>query len=227
MIAWSADRYDRGAPLARPKGKEPLGETGLSDLAVLYRTNYQAAALEQCFKKEGIPYVVAGRDDFLADPAVRAALAFCRLLLNPGDAASLLLCLQAESMAAAGLDEKAWAEYSAGEKSVAALADLLERSGRRSPAVAEGLSRLAGLLRKYEPLAREEKPARLLEAWLADSGMDESGPLELLLHTAPMYDDLPSLITISPRPESDIVRSGGRSYGGRGIAADHACSERT
>ena len=198
-----------------PKGKETAaGEArSFSDFAVLYRTNYQAAALEQCFKKEGIPYVVAGRDDFLADPAVRAALAFCRLLLNPGDAASLLLCLQAESMAAAGLDGKAWAEYNAGEKSATALADLLERSGQRSPAAAEGLCRLAGLLRKYEPLAREEKPARLLEAWLADSGMDESGPLELLLHTAPMYDDLASFIhNLTLGREGDVVRSSGKVY---------------
>ena len=42
---------DRGAPLARPRARSRGGETrSFFDFAVLYRTNYQAAALEQCLK---------------------------------------------------------------------------------------------------------------------------------------------------------------------------------
>lgn len=43
---------------------------GFEEIAVLYRTRRQAELLEKCLKKEGIPYIVAGRDDFLLEPAV-------------------------------------------------------------------------------------------------------------------------------------------------------------
>lgn len=58
---------------------------GFSDIAVLYRTHRQAALLEKCLRKEGIPYRVAGRDAFLADPEVRGSISFFRSLLNPED----------------------------------------------------------------------------------------------------------------------------------------------
>jgi len=67
-------------------------QRGLSDIAVLYRTNRQARVLEQCLKTEGIPYVVAGRGDFLDDPHVRSAIAFFRCLMYPGDRVSARIC---------------------------------------------------------------------------------------------------------------------------------------
>ncbi len=77
---------------AHRHSKNRPGARGLSDIAVLYRTNMQARALEQCLKKEGIPYTVAGRDTFLEDPHVRRALAFFRCVLNPGDLISKRIC---------------------------------------------------------------------------------------------------------------------------------------
>lgn len=53
------------------------------DIAVLYRTHRQAALLEKCLKKEGIPYVVAGREDFLMEPEVRGTICFFKSLQNP------------------------------------------------------------------------------------------------------------------------------------------------
>ncbi|MCI8401063.1 MAG: UvrD-helicase domain-containing protein [Lachnospiraceae bacterium] len=65
------------------KAQEDRPVRGFSDIAVLYRTHRQAALLEKCFRQEGIPYVVAGREDFLTEPGVRAALYFFRHLLCP------------------------------------------------------------------------------------------------------------------------------------------------
>lgn len=53
------------------------------EIAVLYRTHRQAEFLEKCLRKEGIPYVVAGRDDFLMDSKVRGTICFFKSLLNP------------------------------------------------------------------------------------------------------------------------------------------------
>lgn len=65
---------------------------GFSDFAVLYRTRRQAEVLEKCLAIEGIPYVVAGRDDILADPGVRGTVCFFRWLLNRDDAVSRRTC---------------------------------------------------------------------------------------------------------------------------------------
>ncbi len=60
---------------------------GFSDIAILYRTHRQAVSLENCLRQEGIPYVVAGREGFLAEKGVQATLSFFRSLLKPGDRA--------------------------------------------------------------------------------------------------------------------------------------------
>lgn len=62
---------------------------GFSDIAVLYRTHRQAELLETCLRREGIPYVVAGREDFLTQDSVREALYFFEALLHPGNALAL------------------------------------------------------------------------------------------------------------------------------------------
>lgn len=45
-------------------------------------------------EKEGIPYVVAGREDFLMEPAVRGTICFFKALLNPEDRAARRLSLK-------------------------------------------------------------------------------------------------------------------------------------
>lgn len=76
----------------RDETKEGRRVRGFSDIAVLYRTHRQAAMLEKCLRQEGIPYVVAGREDFLQERVVRATLYFFRHVLYPGEAASEVLC---------------------------------------------------------------------------------------------------------------------------------------
>lgn len=75
------------------------------DIAVLYRTHRQAALLETCLKKEGIPYIVAGRDDFLMESEVQGTICFFKSLQNPENclagqtALKLLWKLEAGDMA--------------------------------------------------------------------------------------------------------------------------------
>ncbi len=67
---------------------------GFSDIAVLYRTHRQAELLERCFKQDGIPYVVAGREEFLAAGCVQGTLAFFETLRDPENRLALALCLK-------------------------------------------------------------------------------------------------------------------------------------
>ncbi|XOQ47728.1 MAG: DNA helicase [Eubacteriales bacterium] len=72
----------------RDKGKA----RSFGDIAILYRTHRQGELLEKCLQKEGIPYVVAGREDFLTQESVRGTLCFFTHLVNPGDRVALRLC---------------------------------------------------------------------------------------------------------------------------------------
>ena len=50
------------------------------EIAVLCRTHHQAEIVERCLKKESIPYIMAGREDFLNAERVQNSLRFFRLL---------------------------------------------------------------------------------------------------------------------------------------------------
>jgi len=64
-------------------------EGGVESLAILYRTNAQARALEEGCRREGLPYRVEGSQSFFTRKEVKDALAFLRLLANPFDVTSL------------------------------------------------------------------------------------------------------------------------------------------
>ncbi|MCR5084303.1 MAG: UvrD-helicase domain-containing protein [Succinivibrionaceae bacterium] len=61
-----------------------------SDIAVLYRGNYQATPLESAFKMAQIPYVVSNGDSIFDHPEVKDILCWCRLIANPKDDQALL-----------------------------------------------------------------------------------------------------------------------------------------
>lgn len=65
---------------------------GFNEISVLCRTNHQADVVEKCLRKEGIPYVRAGREEFLEDEAVQGSLAFFRYLENSSDSAAMQEC---------------------------------------------------------------------------------------------------------------------------------------
>ena len=69
------------------------------EIAVLTRTHRQADLVEMCLRKEGIPYIVAGRERFLEDDKVQGSICFFQYLEDPENesaaqtAAELLLGL--------------------------------------------------------------------------------------------------------------------------------------
>ena len=86
FIAKEINRLAGGIGMLEAQEIFPENEGSLrsfDDIAVLYRTHRQAELLETCLKKEGIPYVVSGRDDYLTEPSVRGAIGFFQSLLNP------------------------------------------------------------------------------------------------------------------------------------------------
>lgn len=189
----------------REDGK-PLG---FSDMAILYRTHRQAEILEQCLIKEGIPYTVAGRESFLADPAVQHAVAFFRFLQSPSDLLSLSVCLKGCSLPSVQVQALQGLYEKAEEQSVDVLCTLIQQGDFKE----EAWSFLLQLLQTYQPMSAKGKPAKLLEQWISDNGLAQSVPMEKLLNVAVMHSDLSSFLqNLALGKEADVVRSGSRSY---------------
>lgn len=86
FIAKEINRLTGGIGMLEAQDIFPENEgciQSFDDIAILYRTNRQAELLENCLKKEGIPYIVSGRDGFLTEPAVRGTVSFFQSLLRP------------------------------------------------------------------------------------------------------------------------------------------------
>lgn len=58
------------------------------DFAVLYRTNAQSRIFEEALRREDIPYRIIGGISFYQRKEIKDALAYLRLLVNPGDVSS-------------------------------------------------------------------------------------------------------------------------------------------
>ena len=61
-----------------------------SDVAVLYRSHYQAIEIEKTLRKTSVPYRLTSGVSFFEKQNVKDALAYLRLILNPADELSFL-----------------------------------------------------------------------------------------------------------------------------------------
>lgn len=177
-----------------------------SDMAILYRTHRQGDMLERCLRQEGIPYVVAGRDDFLADEFVRASLGFFRFILNPGDIASLIQCLQTRWKCPEDIRHALRAQWM--EALPANQGDAFVRLQNWEP-----LRECLRLLQFYRTKIVEDSPRTLLESWIQDWNVTDHEPLQRLINMSIFHDRMePFLQTLLLGEESDLLRSGGRTY---------------
>ena len=184
------------------------GPLGFSDIAVLYRTHRQAELMEKCLGIEGVPYVVTGRDSFLADDMVRGTVGFFRYLLHPADLLSLRACLLTVLRCPANAAQKLLA-YCREAGPTALLSGELPAPLGKAPE----LQKLSNLLRQYAPRAAKEKPLKLLTSWAESTGLTEHAAVNRLLDAAVLQPDLASLLnSLSLGKEGDVARSGNRAY---------------
>ena len=82
------DEGEEAQLIAGRAGELVKNGVGPSEIAVLYRANFQSRALEEAFLRENIPYRVLGTR-FFERKEVKDVLAFIKVALNPPDAESL------------------------------------------------------------------------------------------------------------------------------------------
>lgn len=190
-----ADRYGNEA-----------GRRSFSDVAVCCRTRRQLALLERCLVREGIACTVAGRDDCLSDRTVRGALAFFRLLLDPGDIKSLERCLRLI------WDCPTEAVQYAVQHWQSETGDALERACSALPQDGP-TGHLRQLIRSFAPRAGRDRPDRLLADWMAQARCSGSEALERLENIAVFHRHMGELLdNLALGREGDILRRSGQSY---------------
>ena len=181
---------------------------GFSDIAVLYRTHRQAKLLESCLKKEGIPYTVAGRDDWLSEDKVRGTIGFFRFLLDSSDTNSIRLCMKHIWDCPEDLIDNytgLWKKSGVNNPS----ADDVDRIS--SPYADSGyLQRGIGMMKTFLA-AIKEPPDRLVKQWAEENYLGEE--LKPLENTAVFYPSMETFLQdYLLGQESDLVRSGGKAY---------------
>ena len=200
------DMLDAQSYISRADAAEPLE---FSDIAVLYRTHRQAEILEKCLQKESIPYVVAGRDDTLADEKVRGSICFFRFLLEGSDLISLETCLKTiwgcprDLILSAG---KRLSYLSAGEDF---LPSLQEEFADTAP-----LREFLRQAEKFLPRCKKDKPQKLVQDWMVENSLEGSKAMDRFLHLAVFHRDMPSFLqALTLGQESDLMRSpAGKPY---------------
>jgi DNA helicase-2/ATP-dependent DNA helicase PcrA len=82
----AADERDEAEWVVRELQKRSAAsDWSYNEMAVLYRTNSQSRALEEAFRRAGVPYRLIGAISFYERREVKDLLAYLRLIANPAD----------------------------------------------------------------------------------------------------------------------------------------------
>ena len=124
----AADERDEAEWVVRElERRSAAGDWGYGDMAVLYRTNAQSRALEEAFRRAGVPYRLVGAISFYERREVKDLLAYLRLVANPADDEAFL---RAVGVPRRGLGETSLATLG---RHGAAVEQAAARHGRASP----------------------------------------------------------------------------------------------
>jgi DNA helicase-2/ATP-dependent DNA helicase PcrA len=164
-VVAAADERDEAEWIVREfRTRSAKGEWEYREMAVLYRTNSQSRAMEEAFRRAGIPYRIVGAISFYDRREVKDLLAYLRLIANPVDDEALLRAIGVPKRglgesSLATLQETA-ARWSKSLLETARAADMIQ--GTR-PNVREALRTFAQLIDDLRERAAAWPPAQVLE----------------------------------------------------------------
>lgn len=160
----AADERDEAEWIVRELQKRcAASDWAYSEMAVLYRTNAQSRAMEEAFRRAGVPYRLIGAISFYERREVKDLLAYLRLVANPSDDEAFL---RAVSVPRRGLGETSLALLgqmaSQWGKPLLETARIADRIADLRPNVREALRAFAALI---DGAAQQQNrpPADLLE----------------------------------------------------------------
>lgn len=189
---------------AASTGKHRHASRSFSDIAVLCRTRRGLSLVENALRHDSIPCVIFGREDFLSDHTVLAALGFFSSLLNPMDTPSLQNTLRLAFRVPSPLIQRA-------QTLLGAMRSLDLPLLHQELDSYEVLGPWLSAMDAFAPLAEREHPRKLLERWAELHG--KSAPMEHLMNTSVFHDSMPSFLrALLTGQEADVRRAVGGRY---------------
>ena len=152
-----------------------------SAIAVLYRTNAQARALEDAFRREGVPYQVVGSVRFYERREIQDVLGYLRLISNPRDQVAFARVINYPRRGIGLTTQEHLARWAA-ERGISLLeaAERADEIGTIRAASARGLTRFAGLIQRFSVRATQARVGDLLEELIEELDLvrhlQEEGP---------------------------------------------------
>jgi len=162
----AADERDEAEWLAEELARRTAEtEVPHEGMAILYRTNAQSRALEEAFRRRGIPYRLVGAVSFYERREVKDLLAYLRLVANPADDEAFLRIVNVprRGIGEASLAQLIRTAAQWGKPLLAAVA-MAERVPDLRPNVREALAGVARLVEELRARFGESDPATVLEA---------------------------------------------------------------
>ena len=161
----AADERDEAEWVVRElERRSAAGDWRYAEMAVLYRTNAQSRALEEAFRRAGLPYRLIGAISFYERREVKDLLAYLRLVANPSDDEAFLRAvgvprrgLGDTSLSILGQTALQWS------KSLLATARAGDRIPELRPNVREAFRSFAGFIDGLAERASSLAPAEVLE----------------------------------------------------------------
>ena len=152
------------------------GGRRFSDFAVLYRANAQSNVVEQALVKSGIPYRIIGGHRFNDTLEVKDAMAYLRVLNNPGDEVSLRRIINQPKRGIGDTTVDNAAAIAAGLG--LPLYEVLKNAGDY-PDISRAAGKIGGFIALIEELRQEmENPEIPLHTLYADM-LDKTGYLSM------------------------------------------------
>jgi len=134
------------------------------DMAVLYRTNSQSRAMEEAFRRAGMPYRLIGAISFYDRREVKDLLAYLRLIANPRDDAAFLRAIAVPRRGLGDTSIATLTEVAQNWKQpLLAVARAVDRAPELRPNVRAALFTFAQLVDSLAAQARTLAPADVLE----------------------------------------------------------------
>jgi len=164
-VVAAADERDEAEWIVRElQRRSAAGEWRFGEMAVLYRTNSQSRALEEAFRRAGVPYRLVGAISFYERREVKDLLAYLRLIANPADDEAFLRAigvprrgLGETSLAGLGRAATAW------KHPLLETARIADRVPELRPNVRETFRRFAEFVDALAARAGALPPADVLE----------------------------------------------------------------
>ncbi len=171
----AADERDEAewlaAELVRRAAETDVPHEGM---AILYRTNAQSRALEETFRRRGIPYRLVGAVSFYERREVKDLLAYLRLVANPADDEAFLRVVNVPRR---GIGEASLAQLirTAAQwgKPLLAVVATAERVPDLRPNVRQAFAGVARLVEEVRARFGEADPATVLEAVIDVVGYEQ------------------------------------------------------